>query len=457
MHLPDGIKTPHVLCYNTAATNKEATNMQAFDRIIGYAEIKNELKQIADVLRNTELYKNFGVKAPQGLLLYGEPGVGKTLMADCLIEASGRSVVVCRKNEPNGDFIKKICTSFQNAVEQAPSIILLDDMDKFSNADERHRDAEEYVTVQSCIDEIKDSDVFVLATVNDTRRLPHSLLRAGRFDRKIRIDRPCDKDALEIIRHNMQSIGIPTDVPIEFIARLLWGSSCAKLETILNDAGICACFERSKKITLTHILDAFLRRHTQTAADEQTDDSYSSYQEEMRRQICMHEAGHAAVSELLDPGSVTLTCISVPACVESGGAVISYHPNTAATPEQQLRRIKINLAGVAANEMLRGCKDAGGYMDLKNAYAETENYISINGVFGFSLYDNGCNKSECFKQNQEAVVAAEMERLHSEVKNMIVHNRAFVQAIADQLYEKTYVTMYDIAQIRAEVSCVPTA
>ncbi len=426
--------------------------MKAFDRIIGYAEIKNELKQLADVLRNTAIYKDFGVRAPQGLLLYGEPGVGKTLMADCLIEASGRPAVVCRKNEPDGDFIKTIRASFQRAAEQVPSVILLDDMDKFSNTDEWHRDAEEFVTVQSCIDEIKGSDVFVLATVNDTRRLPHSLLRAGRFDRKIRIDHPCDKDALEIIRHNVQSIGIPTDVPIEFIARLLWDSSCAKLETILNDAGICACFERSKTITMTHVLDAFLHRHTQAVTDEQTDDYYAVSLEETCRQICMHEAGHAAVSELLCPGSVTLTYVSARDSVQAcSGAMIPYLPSGADTPETRQNRIKVSLAGIAANEMLRGCKDTGGYFDLKNAFAETETYVCNTGVFGLGFHDYGCNKSKSFMQNREAVVAAEVERLHTEVKNMIVQNRTFVQAIADQLYEKSYLTMYDIAQIRADI------
>ena len=90
-------------------------------------------------------------------------------------------------------------------------------------------------------------------------------------------------------------------------------------------------------------------------------------------------------------------------------------------------------------------------MDLRDAYAEAENYVSNTGVFGLGFFDVDYNKSECFRRNKETVVAAEMERLHSEVKNMIVQNRTFVQQIADQLYEKTYLTMYDIAQIRADI------
>ena len=93
-------------------------------------------------------------------------------MATAVIQESGRKVFCCRKDSPNGDFIKKIKATFDEAMQNAPSIVYLDDMDKFANGDERHPDAEEYVTVQSCIDEAKDTQVFVLATVNNMRCLP---------------------------------------------------------------------------------------------------------------------------------------------------------------------------------------------------------------------------------------------------------------------------------------------
>ena len=82
--------------------------MSAFDKIIGYSSIKKELIQISDTLRNPEPYKKLGVAAPKGLLLYGEPGVGKSLMASAVIEESGRKTFCCRKDSPNGDFVKKI-------------------------------------------------------------------------------------------------------------------------------------------------------------------------------------------------------------------------------------------------------------------------------------------------------------------------------------------------------------
>ena len=80
--------------------------MNAFDKIIGYSYVKTELQQISDTLKSREVYDNLGVAAPRGLLLYGEPGVGKSLMANAIIEDSGRTAFICRKDQPNGDFVK---------------------------------------------------------------------------------------------------------------------------------------------------------------------------------------------------------------------------------------------------------------------------------------------------------------------------------------------------------------
>lgn len=175
--------------------------MNEFDKIIGYKDIKAELIRLCDVLKNNEKYKALGVTPIGGLLLNGDPGVGKTLMANCFIKESGRKAFVCRKNKPDGEFVNGIKNVFTEATENAPSIVFLDDMDKFANEDNYHRNAEEYVTVQSCIDEAKGKDVFVLATTNGTNNLPDSLLRAGRFDTVINVDAPKGEDAVEIVKY----------------------------------------------------------------------------------------------------------------------------------------------------------------------------------------------------------------------------------------------------------------
>jgi len=221
--------------------------MTAFDRILGYHSIKEELTQIADVLIGSDYYTKLGVKLPRGLLLHGKPGVGKTLMATCLVEVSGRNVYSCRKDSPGEGVAKAIREAFEKAKENTPSIVFLDDMDKFSNEDNEHRNTDEYIIIQSCIDQCKDCDVFVVATANDTRYLPQSLLRAGRFDRVIQVNTPSENDAEAIIGHYMADKQVAADVDLKLIARLMNNCSCAQLETVINEAGLRAAYAGSAR------------------------------------------------------------------------------------------------------------------------------------------------------------------------------------------------------------------
>ena len=157
----------------------------AFDKVIGYDAIKKVLAQIIDMVQNKDKYTALGASIPHGVLMYGKPGMGKTLMAKCFISASGLTAYTVRRNKGSNEFVEKITETFRKAKETAPCIVFLDDIDKFANEDDNHRDAEEYVAVQAGIDDITDSQVLVIATANDVRKLPFSLTRSGRFDHKI--------------------------------------------------------------------------------------------------------------------------------------------------------------------------------------------------------------------------------------------------------------------------------
>ena len=133
-----------------------------FESIIGYAEVKQELLRILDQLENPEKYTALGVTDSHGLLLHGVPGVGKSTFAMDFLKATGRKAFICRKDKTNGDFVEEIVRIFDGAAEAAPSVILLDDLDKFANGDIRRRDTDEFVTVQTCIDRVKDKQVFVV-------------------------------------------------------------------------------------------------------------------------------------------------------------------------------------------------------------------------------------------------------------------------------------------------------
>ena len=433
--------------------------MKEFDKIIGYASVKKELEQIADVLKNGDVYEKLGVSAPKGLLLHGEPGVGKTLMASCLIEASGRPHFVCRKNQPDGEFVKLIKETFEKAVENAPSIVLLDDMDKFTNGDERHRDAEEYVTVQSCIDEVKGKNVFVLATANNIRTLPSSLLRAGRFDRVVKIDAPVGNDALNIIEHYLKGKPFVADVDAKSIARIMDGHSCAELETAINEAGLYAGYQRSEKITMEHFVEACLRTVFNVpikTSDDNEDDWVANLHNPdcQSTQIVYHEAGHAVVSEILRPESVTL--ISAYSRNAGSGGFTAYCHNQNESPTTiRIKKIIGSLGGMAALEQKFGISDMGASRDLQLAYDWTQGLIVNECMCGFSFYSHGFDDSEALKTRQEQATVTEVEKYYRKAKEILSQNWEFFERVAKELAEKKILNTADIQRIKSECKITP--
>lgn len=433
--------------------------MKEFDKIIGYASVKKELEQIADVLKNGDVYAKLGVVAPKGLLLHGEPGLGKTLMASCLIEASGRPHFICRKNKPNGDFVKAIKETFAEAAKNAPSIIFLDDMDKFANGDERHPDAEEYVTVQSCIDEVKDKEVFVLATANNTSTLPDSLLRAGRFDRVIEIEVPVGEDAVNIIEHYIKGKPFAEDVDAKIIARIMDGHSCAELETVINEAGLYAGYQRSEKITMQHFIDACL----QTVFDvpiKVADDNKDNWVENLQNPDCLstqivyHEAGHAVIEEILNPNSVTLVS-AYNRKFSSGGFTTLYRNRNELPLQRQMKRVVGALGGMAATEQKFGITDSGTTRDLNHAFRVTMGMIENECICGFDLHKNGYDDSEALKNRREQATAIQVEKYYRKAKEILSLNWEFLEKLARELAEQKILDTADVQKIKSECKITP--
>lgn len=427
--------------------------MNAFEKIIGYSEIKQELVQIADTMKNREVYRALGASSPSGLLLYGVPGVGKSLIAKCLIEASGREVFTCRKTEPDGEFVKTIKETFDRAAEHAPSIVFLDDMDKFANDDDSHRDSDEYVTVQSCIDEAKGKEVFVLATANDTSKLPRSLLRSGRFDHKIKVDTPKGRDAEEIIRHYLSKKKLANDLDTGAISEILSGRSCAALETVINEASLIAGYKRADRVTMEHVMEACLHivfklKPGPHAAIDLTRDGPEA-------RTVIHEAGHAVVSELLAPESVPL--------------VIARYDNGESTGITRVRKeeswsircwereLMVSLAGRVATEMHFGVFDTGACRDMDDAFEAARNLVEDHCFDGFSLYSYGgrhCDSEE-LTARQETVIAAMVEEYYRKVNQILRRNQAFLEAVAHALAEKGVLVAEDIRVIREAHKTTP--
>lgn len=420
--------------------------MSAFDKVIGYETIKNELQQICDMIHNQEVYTTLGAKMPQGVLLYGDPGLGKTLMAKCFIAESGLKSYTVRKNKGSDDFVGEITDTFRKAKEDAPAIIFLDDMDKFANEDSNHRDAEEYVAVQSGIDDIKGAAIFVFATANDIDKLPDSLKRSGRFDRKIEVCCPSSDDAVEIIKYYLKDKKVSADINLEDIAMMINYSSCAELETILNEAAIRAAFLRKEYIAMEDLVGAVLRM------EYEAPDTYAKPSTEDVYRVALHEAGHLVISEVMCPGSIGLVSLRTSGRDSTGGF-------TRRCKEVKFRpyHVLVPLGGKAAVELYHAeNNDSGCQTDLYNAVKHIRGDISDNGTCGLGMLDletrYSYKMSESFRARNEAVVYAELERYMCKAREILLKNREFLEKAVDALLKKETLLYSDIKMLRGSVT-----
>ena len=420
--------------------------MKEFNKVIGYKSVKTELERIIDMMINPENYAKLGVKTTRGLLLYGVPGVGKTLMAKCFIKASKRKTFTLRKDAPDGDFVKMIKKTFDDAKAAAPSIVFLDDMDKFANEDEKHQNAEEFVTIQSCIDDVKDDEVFVLATANCLRNLPDSLLRAGRFDKNIEIEKPKGDDVALIAKHYLNKKVLADDIDYKEVARMLDGRSCAALETVINEAGVYAGFEKREAINMNDIIRAFMRIVYE--APEAESYNYGKHIEG----IAVHEAGHVLVSEILEPGSVILATVKKHDGGSTGGFVSYKNDDDYFESMSYMEnRVRACLAGKAATEVVYGVPDVGANSDLHRAFDIVERFVDDYCAYGFTYWEGIADReeSQALIGRKTQLVQSEVERYYQQAKRIVIENRSLLDELTKALVEKKVILNKDIQSIKA--------
>lgn len=418
--------------------------MKEFNKVIGYDDIKIELIRIVDMMLNPNKFSELGVKTTRGLILFGNPGVGKTLMANCLIKASKRKTFTIRKDLPDGEFVTHIKKTFEKAKKEAPSIVFLDDLDKFANEDSNHANAEEFVTIQSCIDDCKESEVFVLATANEDNCIPRSLLREGRFDKMIFVEPPKKEDAAKIIKHYLKNKKCSKNLDYNEIASLLDNRSCAALETVLNEAGVYAGYECRKEIEMNDIIRAFMRTIYGTSEKKQFNDN--AY----LKQTAYHEAGHAVVSELYERNSVRFLTVE-PRRSEVGGFVHLVNNEDYYEDKKFMEnRVVSLLAGKAAVEIVYGKTDVGSNSDVHRAVEIVKRFVDSYCSFGFSFFE-GCTSggvpSELLERKTIAV-ELEMERYYQQAKQILINNRKFLDNVANELAEKQVLLSSDIQRLR---------
>lgn len=417
--------------------------MGAFDQVIGYEPIKEEMLQVCDMIRNPEIYRRMGAILPRGMMLYGDPGLGKTLMAKAFIQEAGLPAITVRKSKGKDDVLVRIEKAFKDALKQAPSIVFLDDMDKFANEDRNRCDTDEYMAIQAGIDDVKDKNVFVLATTNDYDKLPPSLVRCGRFDRQIEFCPPNASDAEKITRYYLQGKNVDPSVNMKDLSKMLDYDSCALLETVLNEAAIYAAYARKETINMPDLIRAVLRK-----AYESPESDREMTEDEVRM-VALHEAGHAVICETLMPGGVGM--ISVRAEGENTGGIM-HRCNERITSEQM---ILISLGGKAAGEMYYpGTAAVECASDIEKAYETIKDNLEEGAYQGFDLTsidpDGYKSMSEIQRFKIETVVHAELERYMQKTRRILMQHKEFLDKLTKELIQKETLLYSDVQRIKAE-------
>ena len=421
--------------------------MSEFDKIIGYESIKFELKRICDVLKNYDKYEKLGVKQPGGILLHGDVGLGKTLMAKAFAKETCWNIYILRKGKPNGDFVKEISEIYETAKNNQPAIVILDDLDKYSNEDESHRNSDEFITVQSCIDEMKGLKVFTIATTNQKDAFPKSLLRAGRFDKVIKVEKPKGEDCKKIIEYYLSQKKYIANLDIAEIAKILDYSSCAELESVVNEAGIYAGSQNKEVIDTDDVIRACMRIIFK-APETLSKDNQNNIE-----MIAYHEAGHAVINEILEPNSVNLLSVRKYEGDIGGITSSSQCENYFYKTKNMENRVISLLGGKAATEIVYGEVDVGSQSDMDRAFAIVRRFVEDYCMFGFNTYMyKYIDHSDNFFGVQENQISLEISRYYQEAKKILVENREFLDELAKALVEKQTLRAKDIKNIKQKLN-----
>lgn len=418
--------------------------MKGFENVIGYEKEKGQLYRLCDMVKSPEKYAALGVRLPRGVLLHGDPGVGKTLMATALLEAMGRKSYILRKDESNEKFVETIRKVFAEAKKNAPSVILLDDLDKFPSDSDSHN-PEELIAVQTGIDAVRGADVFIVATANDEDELPRALRRPGRFDLILEVRAPDRREAIEIVRHYLSDKKVSPDVSAEEVARLMDGNSCAALEAVLNEAGIYAGFDNSPVIGREHIVRAVLR----TVFD--AEEAVNGMPHAEKEMVAFHEAGHAAVALAFDPESVGIVSVR-PSKGETRGMTQVLKPDGYFGSYKRMReRVVMLLAGKAAVDLKFGTLDVGAASDIERAFNMVGRFITAYGAYGFGSFSASRYEVSDAQMNKICVERSSMlANFYDEAKEVLRKNWAFVERLAAALVEKDTVLYDELVALREQ-------
>ena len=444
-----------------------------FNDVAGCEESKEELQEVIHFLKDPEKFKKLGAKVPKGVLLVGPPGTGKTLLA----KATAGEADVPFFSASGSDFVEmfvgvgaaRVRDLFEQAKKFQPCIIFIDEMDAVG----RHRGAglggghdEREQTLNQLLVELDgfddNSSTILIAATNRPDILDPALLRPGRFDRHIVVDRPDVKGREEILNVHMKDKKFADDVNVGILARRTPGLVGADLANLINEAALLAARHDKEKIDMSDLEEGIERV---MAGPERKSRLINDHEKKI---IAYHETGHAIVAKIL-PGSDPVHKISI---IPRGHAALGY---TLQLPEEDrflmskselMNRISVLLSGRVSEEIVFGDITSGAANDLERATQTARQMVTQLGMSEtIGLVKLGNKREEIFlgrdisedRNYSEEIayvidkeVKAIIDSCYERAKEILTEHRALMDKIANALLEHEIIDAEEFERLMNE-------
>jgi cell division protease FtsH len=453
-----------------------------FDDVAGVQEAKEEVQEIVDFLKSPGRYVELGAKIPKGVLLVGSPGTGKTLLAKAVageaevpfFSVSGSSFIEMFV----GVGAARVRDLFEQAKRDAPSIIFIDEIDAIGKSraaggmmggnDEREQ------TLNQLLAEMDgfgtDTPVIILAATNRPEILDPALLRPGRFDRQVLVDKPDYQGRIDILKVHIKDVKKDSDVDLEEIARLTAGLAGADLANIINEAALLAGRKNQKTVRLADLREAVERGIAGLSKKSRRID------EKEKRIVAYHESGHALLAETT-VGAKKVAKVSI---VPRGLAALGYTLNTPEENKYLMQRheliaeIDVLLGGRAAEEVFIGEISTGAANDLERTTDILKAMVQMYGmsdVAGLmvlekqrsSFLGGGMSQakeySEKMSESMDNFIKTTLDERYTVVKQRLEEYRGAIEKMVELLYAKENITgdqVRDIIEVFEDENNIPT-
>lgn len=418
---------------------------KSFSEIAGYEKEKKELQNLQEFLVNIDKYKKMGVRIPRGIVLHGIPGVGKTNLARA-IACQGISLFEVRAAECCEDnSTDLIQDAFEAAKSSVPAVVLLDGLDKIAGTSHRFfmesNDNIKKFLLQE-LDKLNENDgVLVVATCNDIKSIGDALLRSGRFDRILRIEKPNKNERKKILEKYFSKITLTKNFEMDSVTEVTAGYTGAEIECIVNESAIRTLEENNDSISFDTIRRVMNKLAFHSSEGEPINDKDEEYR------VAIHEAGHVLVAMLTNRNSIYAASL-LPQGDNIGFIQLADDEKIQEVSDVE-NRIGLSIAGRIAEREIIGSISLGSAVDLEKAISLAKKLIVNHAAYGYD-YVAAARDAEIsynLMYDIEKKISDILEKQDERITKMISSNKKLLQRIAQEMIEKTVLNRDDLLEL----------